>query len=760
MNGCATFACTEGNPVIKLIRKRINALLRNVSIPKKLAVLQALPWISLLWAAVLLSQALWLHYSSGRATRATVQTAVQAGRVVHEIQKERGLTNALLSGNGQPEGVAAQRQATDAKLSGLKDSPAPRLLDLRTKVDARSISAPDAFKEYTGIVSGLLSGTEFLSADAKADRGLRALNSLQLAGEAGAQERGFVNGLLAAGSYAPPQLARVHTLGALRNERMRVALEQTPASQKALVAPLAEEGAQASLATMLTELESRSQGPWSFTKEDWWKTATALLDQFHEAANTLGTSLAREAEAEASSARLEFLVYTTGLVMFFLFGVGILSPAISVNLVRPLRHLTQVMRDTDLSTRLNMRGKDEIGQLAQAFNGYQERNTATIRKVNLESSRLASLAVAIDSATGEMRSATDQVAQGSDAQRHAADQIAAAIHQFSRSLEEVARSASQALETSILARDLADQGGRSGQASQAAMREIQGTTGRILSAVQVIQEIARQTNLLSLNAAIEAATAGEFGAGFAVVAEEIRKLAERSGGAAREIGTLIQEADHAVKRGVDDVASAAQALSSIEAQVRDLAGLIEGIGQATKEEAATGAEITRQVESSRLAAETNASGAIELSATVDSMARSVDDLSRAADVFAREMASFRLGESAGALDANAVIAAHQAWKGKLLAVIDGKLTEQLDVGTVSRDDACGLGKWIYGPDARRSHPSFERMRERHAAFHTCAGRILRHAQGGEKAKAAELIESDLTPITREVIRLLGSVTGA
>ena len=742
--------------MIKQIRKRINAVLGDFSIPWKLGALLFLPWFCLLWAAVILSGNLWSHFKQGRETERTVQTLIAAGNFVHEVQKERGLTNALLAGSGAATELSAQRAATDRSGAGSAELLA-QVQDLRKRVDARALAAPEAFRQYTGIVGSALQLAHLKDLNTGAQGNLRALNLLQLAGESAAQERGFIAGLMAAGSYTPAQIARVHALGAQRAERLDQAAASAGDQLRPLLAPLLEARTDAEIDADLAALESRSQGPWGFTRDLWWRATTARLDRYHDGAQDLGSFLVKAAAAEAAAARLEFLLYTSALIFVFLFGVGLMAPAIAANLVRPIRTLTRIMRETDLGTRLTMHGKDEIGQLAQAFNSYQERNTGTIRKVNVESSRLASLAVALDSATGEMRSATAQVAEGSDAQRGVADQIAAAIHQFSRSIEAVAHSSSEALEMSAQARDLAMNGGQSGRASQEAMKQIQGTTSRILSAVQVIQEIARQTNLLSLNAAIEAAKAGELGAGFAVVADEIRKLAERSAGAAREIGTLIEEADRAVKRGVSDVESAAKALASIERQVQDLASLIEGIGQATREEAATGAEITRQVESSRLAAETNASGAVQLAASVDSVARSVDELSRAADVFAREMASFRLGDTSATLDTRSVIAAHQAWKGKLLAVIDGESTERLDPSEVGREDACALGKWIFGPDAPRGHASFDRMKERHAAFHTCAARILREAQGGRGAQAKEMIDSELNHVTREVIRLLNTV---
>ena len=740
--------------------KWIRRLLRNVRISAKLALLQAVPWLALLGASLLLGTQAWHGWQSARRTEQAVQGAIWIGQLVGELQKERGLTNALLSGGGNPDEVRRQRTAADGRLGLLPAGPpGNRIGSLRAKVDQGSVPPGEVFAGYSEIIADYLGGTPLTSSDPSIDRGLGALRHLQAAGEATAKERGFVNGLVARGTCTQAQLAEVHVLGARRGERLRVAREQASGSSRGRIEALAAAMSQGEVPGFLAELERAPQGPWSFTREAWWKAASARLEILQVTAEGIGAEVQGQAAAAAATARAVLVALVASVLLVSWFGAGVLYPAIAMNLGRPLRALARTMRESDLSTRMKMVGQDEVGQLARAFNDYQQRNSDTIRKINLESARLASLAVAIDTSTGEMRSATGLVAKGAESQRHAADQITAAVRQFSISIDAVAGSSAEALERAHTARDLAGQGGESGQASQLAIQQIQGATERILNAVRVIQDIARQTNLLSLNAAIEAAKAGAMGKGFAVVAEEIRKLAERSAGSAREIGTLIQESDTAVKRGVSEVESAARALSAIEAQVRDLTSLIEDIGAATREEAQTGAEIARQLDSSREAAESNASGAAELSASVDSVSRNVDELARAADVFAREMSTFKFKEEDGTFDPGAAVAAHQAWKGRLLAVLEGHGRESLDPATVGRDDACALGKWIHGPDAPSLRQSFAPLKEKHAHFHRVAAEILREAGQGNRERARGMVEAKLVPATREVVKLLAEVTG-
>lgn len=733
--------------------------LQDVRISLKLALLMALPWAVLVVASWILGRQAWMERHFAQAAVTTVQIAIDGGRAAAELQKERGLTNALLSGGGNRAQVLSQRGAADRCVALLPEKDRPRELNLlRGKIDSASIPAPEAFKAYSDMIGALLGRADLTSKDPAIDRGLAALRHLQLAGEAAAQERGLVNGLVAGGGYTPTQLARVQALGARRAERLQAALEQAPPAARVTISALLAAPAQGPVPAYLSELGGKANGPWSFSREAWWDAASARLNHIQGAAEALGGQIHDAASSAATRERTVLVSLLVTILLVFWMGVGVLYPAIARNVGRPLRSLAKTMQSSDLSTRLKMTGGDELGQLARAFNEYQQHNMNTIRKVNQESSRLASLAVSIDSATGEMRSATDQVAHGADTQRHVADQIASAVRSFSQSIEEVARSANEALDKAYTTRDLAGQGGTSGEASREAMRKIQGTTERILVAVRVIQDIARQTNLLSLNAAIEAAKAGAMGKGFAVVAEEIRKLAERSAGSAREIGALIAEADDVVQSGVTEVEASARALSEIEAQVKVLANLIEGIREATRAETSTSADIANQVEASRATAESNASSAIQLAASVESVGRSVDELARAADVFSREMGSFKLRDERETFDPQNAVSAHQAWKGRLLAVVHGSSQEKLNPDLVGRDDACLLGKWIHGPEAPRQRPGFERLQDRHARFHETAREVLLCAERKDRAEAERIIDSKLVPLTREVIKALGEVT--
>jgi len=183
---------------------------------------------------------------------------------------------------------------------------------------------------------------------------------------------------------------------------------------------------------------------------------------------------------------------------------------------------------------------------------------------------------------------------------------------------------------------------RSAQVSTQAMTAIQESGGKVSRITGVLAEIAQQTNLLSLNAAIEAAKAGQFGKGFAVVADEVGNLAARSAEAAEEILAHIQESDRRILRGGEAVAEVAASLATIEQNVRLSAQQIQAIAWALEVQSGASAEVVQAMAVTSDLTEQNASATTQLAASMSETAQTIHDLAGLAGGMRQRLARFTL----------------------------------------------------------------------------------------------------------------------
>ncbi|MEF8770858.1 MAG: methyl-accepting chemotaxis protein [Candidatus Accumulibacter phosphatis] len=344
---------------------------------------------------------------------------------------------------------------------------------------------------------------------------------------------------------------------------------------------------------------------------DWVVVSTSYLEEIRSSADT----------AVRDIAWMALLIIVAALLSGFVVARHWIT--------RPLQEIALVadrIAAGDLTGRLTGDSVDEVGRLKQAIGKMSENLQTTVGSVRKASATMLEQSLALVTAA-------EQVSGSAQVQRDAATGMAASVEEMSVSIDQVAEHAHAAQGLSIASGQAASQGAEVIHQAVGAMNQITGfvrqasTTvselGRrsqdISAVVQVIREIADQTNLLALNAAIEAARAGEQGRGFAVVADEVRKLAERTATSTHSIGEMIghiqdgaKAAVHQMEDGVAQVAQggvladrAGQAIGEIEGRTNEVITTVGSISGAIREQSLASQTIAQGVEQIAQMAETS-----------------------------------------------------------------------------------------------------------------------------------------------------------
>ena len=285
---------------------------------------------------------------------------------------------------------------------------------------------------------------------------------------------------------------------------------------------------------------------------------------------------------------------------------------IYMGIIRPINAIRDAVvelkdGDGDLTYRIPIRSKDEIGKTVEALNGFLQKIHSVIREVKSSMDNLSSAATQVSATSGNLS--------------QAASEQAASVEETSASMEQMSASVTQNAENSNATTTIATEASTKAESGGEAVAETVTSMRNIADKITLIEDIAYKTNLLALNAAIEAARAGEHGKGFAVVADEVRKLAERSQNSAQEISQV-------AAASVKTATGAEQLLVELVPNIQKTADLINEISAASDEQSTGVTHVNSATEQMDSVAQRNAASAEELSATAREMSDQVGHLEK------------------------------------------------------------------------------------------------------------------------------------
>lgn len=357
-----------------------------------------------------------------------------------------------------------------------------------------------------------------------------------------------------------------------------------------------------------------------------------------------------EAKGSANKVQMSVLLLAVIASLFAVIAAILIIRSITKPLALFLERTTDIAQgEGDLTKRLDVNGSDEIAQISRMFNQFIEKLHGIISLISNTSTQVASASSQLNSTAERIATGAEEVAAQSATVATAGEEMSATSGDIAQNCQMAAEGAQRASQSAINGAGVVEktvavmaQIADKVQESAKTVESLGARSDQIGAIIGTIEDIADQTNLLALNAAIEAARAGEQGRGFAVVADEVRALAERTTRATKEIGEMIKaiqketrDAVVAMEQGVQQVeagtveaSKSGDALRDILEQVNDVATQVNQIATAAEEQTATTSEISNNMQQITQVVQDTASGAHQSATAASQLYGNAEELQR------------------------------------------------------------------------------------------------------------------------------------
>jgi methyl-accepting chemotaxis protein len=357
----------------------------------------------------------------------------------------------------------------------------------------------------------------------------------------------------------------------------------------------------------------------------------------------LTTQAAERADADANDAAhaARTLMLVVGAACLVL--AAILAWLVTRTITRPLSATVQALArvaDKDLTVRVPLDSRDELGDMARAVNGTLDVLSDAFTRISANSRRLAEASTGLTTVSAQIENAARETAGQSDTVSSAAEEVSRSVQTVAAGTEEMNAAIHEISGSATRAASVAQDGVNSARVATETIGQLGQSSGEIGEVIKLITSIAEQTNLLALNATIEAARAGELGKGFAVVAGEVKDLAQATARATEDIAGKVQAIQHdtgaavgAIERITAIIAEIDEHSTTIAAAVEEQTATTAEIGRNITEAANGSGEITLNIQSVASASQSTSSGVIESRRTADELGRMSEDLQRVVGQF-------------------------------------------------------------------------------------------------------------------------------